>query len=393
MVFEYGMRQVEYLKSKDKRLGEAMDVIGHIEREIEPDLFTSLVQCVVGQQISTAAQRTICQRMRDAYGQITPEAIGGATVEELQAHGISFRKAGYISDFTKKINSGEFDLDALYNKSDDEVIAELSAMKGIGVWTAEMIMTFCMQRPDILSYGDLAIHRGMRMLYHHRNVDRKLFDKYRRRFSPCGSVASLYLWAIAGSAIPGMKDNAPKKARVKIINQEANIMDYTYCLNSPIGALTIASDGESITGLWMESQKYYGSTLGSQQQQSRLPVFELVEQWLNSYFEGGQPDVDLPLAPLGSDFRKAVWAALMDIPYGQTTTYGAIAERLNQQGRRTSARAVGGAVGHNPISIIIPCHRVIGADGSLTGYAGGVEKKIWLLELENALPDNAKKQA
>ena len=124
---------------------------------------------------------------------------------------MTFRKAEYITDFAQKVQNGKFDLEEIWQKPDEEVIRELSSLKGIGVWTAEMILLFCMQRPDVFSYDDLAIQRGLRMLYHHRKIDRKLFAKYRRRFSPYCSVASLYLWAIAGGAIPEMHDYAPKK--------------------------------------------------------------------------------------------------------------------------------------------------------------------------------------
>ena len=124
---------------------------------------------------------------------------------------MTFRKAEYITDFSQKIHDGTFDLQAVWQMPGDEAIRALSSLKGIGVWTAEMILLFCMQRPDVFSYDDLAIQRGLRMLYHHRKIDRKLFEKYRRRFSPYGSVASLYLWAISGGAIPGMRDYAPKK--------------------------------------------------------------------------------------------------------------------------------------------------------------------------------------
>ena len=129
--------------------------------------------------------------------------------------GMSFRKAEYILDNSQKVLSGAFDIHSLHSKSDDDVIKELSALKGIGVWTAEMLMIFCMQRQNILSYGDLAIVRGIRLLYRHRKIDRVLFEKYRRRFSPYGSVASLYLWAIAGGAFPELKDPAPKVIKAK----------------------------------------------------------------------------------------------------------------------------------------------------------------------------------
>lgn len=155
---------------------------------------------------------------------------------------------------------------------------------------------------------------------------------------------------------------------------------------SPLGRLTLASDGASLTGLWLEGQKYYGHTLEKDAARRPAPVFGAVKKWLDAYFRGEAPRVDLPLAPIGSAFRRRVWDILLAIPYGEVTTYGAIARRLAEADGKAgfSAQAVGGAVGHNQISIIIPCHRVVGADGSLTGYAGGIEKKRWLLGLEGA---------
>ena len=211
--FEYGEKEILYLKQRDKLLGEAIDKIGPIERDAGGDLFVSVVNNIVGQQISGAAQTAIWNRMLAALGEITPTTICDTSVDQLQANGISFRKAEYIKTFAANVDNGTLDIDSLYNKTDAEIITELTAIKGIGEWTAEMLMLFSMQRGDILSFGDLAIHRGMRMLYHHRNIDRKLFEKYRRRYSPYGSVASLYLWHISGGAISGMKDYAPKKKK------------------------------------------------------------------------------------------------------------------------------------------------------------------------------------
>lgn len=158
-------------------------------------------------------------------------------------------------------------------------------------------------------------------------------------------------------------------------------MDYIMKYPSPVGELTIASDGENIVGLWLEGQKYFAVTLNGEVTEKELPVFDEARRWLDIYFSGREPQFMLPLAPRGSEFRRTVWAQLLKIPYGETATYGDIAKRL---GGKSSARAVGGAVGHNPISIIIPCHRVVGANGSLTGYAGGVDKKKQLLRLEKA---------
>lgn len=151
---------------------------------------------------------------------------------------------------------------------------------------------------------------------------------------------------------------------------------------SPLGTLTLASDGEAIIGLWIEGQKYFAAGIPTNLPVcDDLPVFLQARDWLDRYFAGKRPAAnELPLAPQGSAFRQSVWRILCEIPYGQTVTYGEIAKRLSCK----SAQAVGGAVGHNPISIIIPCHRVLGGDGSLTGYAGGVERKIWLLRHEGA---------
>lgn len=211
MFFKYGEKEINYLKSRDKLLGAAIEEIGPIERETDSDLFSSVVHHIIGQQISTAAQRTIWERLKKLLLEVSADTVCGCSTEQMQSVGMTFKKAEYIKDFSEKIRSGEFDIEALHEKSDNEVISELSKLKGIGVWTAEMLMIFCMQRPDVLSYGDLAIHRGMRMLYHHRKVDKKLFEKYRRRYAPYGTVAGLYLWAIAGGAAEGMRDYAPVK--------------------------------------------------------------------------------------------------------------------------------------------------------------------------------------
>ncbi|MGI6203851.1 MAG: DNA-3-methyladenine glycosylase family protein [Anaerovoracaceae bacterium] len=211
MYFEYGDREIEYLKDRDPKLGEAIDAIGHVYRPVDPDLFSSVVHQIIGQQISIKAQQTIWERMRKDLGEINAESIDAAGVDRIQSYGTTFIKAGYICDFAGKVLDGSFDIKAVSEMPDDEAVRELTKLKGIGTWTAEMILLFCLQRPDILSFDDLAIIRGMRMIYHHRKVDRKLFEKYRRRYSPYGSVASLYIWEVACGAIPGMKDWAPKK--------------------------------------------------------------------------------------------------------------------------------------------------------------------------------------
>jgi 3-methyladenine DNA glycosylase/8-oxoguanine DNA glycosylase len=208
--FEYGEKEIEWLKTRDPELRAAIERIGPIHRNVSPDLFTALVNTIVGQQISSKALATVWGRMLTLIPEMTPQAIGACSAEELQACGISFRKTAYIKDIANTVLNGELDLHALQTLPDDEVCERLSRLKGIGVWTAEMLMIFSMQRKDVLSWGDLAIIRGLRMLYRHRKITPALFAKYKRRYSPYATVASLYLWAIASGACPGLTNHAPK---------------------------------------------------------------------------------------------------------------------------------------------------------------------------------------
>lgn len=163
-------------------------------------------------------------------------------------------------------------------------------------------------------------------------------------------------------------------------------MNFTHPYSSPLGGITLVSDGISLIGLLFDGQKYFPRTLGQEHKEASLPVFEKACLWLDLYFSGEEPGFTPPLAIKSTEFRRSVWEILRSIPYGGTMTYGEIASKIAQQRNipRMSAQAVGGAVGHNPIALIIPCHRVIGAGGNLTGYAGGLEKKRKLLELEKA---------
>ncbi len=213
MLFKYGKTETDYLKAKDKKLGAVIDRLGHIERNVHTDLFSAVVHSIVGQQISNKALATVWERITTLVGKIDARHLLATGIYQLQSCGIPFKKAENIIDLSNKVSSGEFDLNAIGSMSDEQAIKVLSALKGVGVWTAEMLLLFCLQRPDILSFGDFAIQRGLRMVYHHRRIDRRLFEKYRRRFSPYGSVASLYLWAVSSGAIPEMKDYAPKKKK------------------------------------------------------------------------------------------------------------------------------------------------------------------------------------
>ena len=161
-------------------------------------------------------------------------------------------------------------------------------------------------------------------------------------------------------------------------------MDYTYHYSSPIGGITMASNGESLTGLWFDGQKYFASTLSQRHMEKQLPVFDRTCEWLDLYFSGKGPDFMPHVFMCVSNFRRDVYEILMTIPFGETMTYKEVADLIAKKHRiiSMSAQAVGGAIAHNPISLVIPCHRVIGTNGKLTGYAGGLDKKEWLLNME-----------
>ena len=206
--FAYGENEIAGLKARDKRLGEAIDRIGFIKWQVEPDLFKAVVGSIVAQQISGKAAETVYNRLVALAGDLTPANVARLDRERIQKCGMSMKKAANILDFSRKVVSGEFDVSALPSLSDEEVVSRLSSLRGIGPWTAEMILLFTLQRPDVLSSRDFGILRGMRMLYRHRKMTKAMFERYRRRLSPFGSVASLYFWKIAGGAIPGLTDPA-----------------------------------------------------------------------------------------------------------------------------------------------------------------------------------------
>jgi len=196
-IFEYGQKEIDYLKSKDKKLGAAIDKIGIIKRKVTPDPFEALISSVVGQQISSKAAVTVWNRLVELLGSITPESISQADISKIQVCGMSQRKAGYIKGIAEAAISGEVDFDLLHTMIDEEIIKKLSSLHGVGEWTAEMLLIFSLNRPDVVSYKDLAIRRGMMNLYGLKELPKEKFDRYKKRYSPQGSVASLYLWALS----------------------------------------------------------------------------------------------------------------------------------------------------------------------------------------------------
>jgi len=196
-IFEYGAKEMDYLKGVDNLLGAAIDRIGKIDRIIILELFPTLIFAIIGQQISIKAARTIWARLQERFVTITPEHIATVALVDISQCGMQSKKAAYIKGIAEIVAKGELDLNSLYEMSDEEVIKKLSSLSGIGVWTAEMLLLNSMERPNIISYGDIAIRRGIMNLYGLTELTKEQFAIYKDRYSPYGSVASIYLWRIS----------------------------------------------------------------------------------------------------------------------------------------------------------------------------------------------------
>ena len=197
MFFCYGKAETDYLASRDPVLGAAIDRIGHIDREVFPDLFEALINSIAGQQISGKALATVWARLCAAVGAVTPENLLAAGEERLRACGFSGRKANYMLSAARAVADGALDIHSLVEKDDQEVIRTLTALPGVGRWTAEMLLTFSLERPDVLAYDDFGIRKGMCRLYGLDSVSKAQFAAYRARYAPYATVAALYLWHIA----------------------------------------------------------------------------------------------------------------------------------------------------------------------------------------------------
>ena len=195
--FKYGREEVDYLKSRCKKMAALIDRIGPYQRRVTPDVFVALCRSIIGQQISVKAADTVSGRFTDVVGKITPENILKRRPATLQKCGMSMKKVEYIRGVAKAAQMGDVDYTNLKNLDDVEIIDQLTALNGIGVWTVEMLLIFSLQRPDVISFGDLAIRNSLMKLHGHRKLTKELYCRYKKRYSPYGSTASLYLWALA----------------------------------------------------------------------------------------------------------------------------------------------------------------------------------------------------
>ncbi len=197
-VFEYGQAEMDHLRRQDPLLGAVIDRMGRLERGVDTDRFHTLVSSIVSQQISGRAAETVLERLTARFTGLDPASLAAAPAEELRGCGLSLRKADYIRGLADEVVSGRLDLGALTDLPDDEIVRRLVLLHGVGVWTAEMFLLFSMQRPDVVSWGDFGIRRGMSLLYGFDKMTKEDFERFRRAYTPFGSVASLYLWAVSG---------------------------------------------------------------------------------------------------------------------------------------------------------------------------------------------------
>lgn len=195
--FKYANKEMDYLKERDPILGAAIDRIGFVKREVNPDIFSALISSIISQQISTKAAITVKNRLLELVGEIKPENIIKLDLEEIQKCGMSMRKADYINSIAEAVINKAVDLNNLNKLSDGEVIKELTKLKGVGEWTAEMLLIHSLQRPNVLSFKDLGIRRGLMRLYSLDHISKDGFEVYRNRYSPYNTVASIYLWKIS----------------------------------------------------------------------------------------------------------------------------------------------------------------------------------------------------
>lgn len=362
-IVSYSEKELKELMKKDKKIKSLIEKYGVIERESIPDIFQCIVNSIIGQQISSKAAASIWNRFKEYFGEISYEKICNATIEEIQKLGITTKKSIYIKEIAEKIKDGSLDLEKLKEKNDEEVIKELIKLNGIGVWSAEMIMIFSMGRKDVISYGDLVIVNALKKLYGHEKIDKKLFEEYKKKFSPYNTIVSLYLWTFS--------------------KMEDENMENYFIYDTVIGDLRIESNGKEVTRIEFQNENSGKESSELDDKNKKIMkknyATDLAYKELTEYFKGKRKEFTFPIAPKGTEFQKKVWNALINIPYGETKTYKEIAVDI---GNEKACRAVGLANNRNPLPIVVPCHRVIGSNGKLVGYAGGLNIKEKLLEIE-----------
>lgn len=363
------------------------------------DGFEMATRAILGQQITVKAASTLAGRVAREFGtpikgpipELTcafplPQAFcADDAPARLGEVGVIAQRANAICAIARAMEAGELTL-----RPGADLVAEaarLGSIRGIGDWTVQYVLMRAYDYPDAFLPTDYGVKLAL------PDMKPRELEKLSQPWRPWRSYAVMSMWSVphekpkkeraARSAAAASKRAATTAKRADQRKKEGT-MDFTCTYASPLGDIELAGNGEALIGLWFKGQKYDAATLSpTTQEKPDDPVLARACAWLDAYFEGRDPGEIPPCAPRGSEFRQLVWTKLAEIPYGELATYGDIAKAIEADtGKKRSARAVGGAVGHNPVSIILPCHRVVGASRSLTGYAGGIERKIALLKLE-----------
>ncbi|MTI67820.1 MAG: methylated-DNA--[protein]-cysteine S-methyltransferase [Firmicutes bacterium] len=352
--------EIDHLKNSDENMKKLIDKVGDIDRSYIPNHFLALVNSIVFQQLAYNAANAIWNRLISIYDKVTPENVLNTDNEILRECGLSRTKISYIKNISQAIIDDKINLEKINTLSNEEIINNLTEIKGIGIWTAEMFLIFSLNRKNVLSYKDLGIRKGIKWLYGmKKEPTEKQFSKIKEKFSPYNTLASFYLWEITLKNLHTYDD----------IDSIDNNVTY---LKSPIGLIELQSNKGKIVRLDFVKKKRH--------KEKNDFILEKAKNQLVQYFEGLRRDFTLPLEIKGTNFQTKVWNELKNIPYGETYSYKDIAVNIENE---NACRAVGNANNKNKIPIIIPCHRVIGANGKLVGYGGELWRKEWLLNHEN----------
>ncbi|TDQ00090.1 DNA-3-methyladenine glycosylase II [Halanaerobium saccharolyticum] len=359
---EISQAEIDHLKVKDRRMSDLIEYLGEINRYYTPDPFTSLAQSIVYQQLSGSAADSIWKKVNNILPKLTPEAVAAVPENKLKEAGLSERKVNYLNNLAEAVLENNVQLAKIEELSDEEIIEQLTAVKGIGRWTAEMFLIFSLVRRNVISYHDLGIRKGIQWFYGLKSEPtEKDFKKFERNFSPYNTAASFYIWEITAQNLDQVFKNAGELST-------ANKVAY---YDSPIGLIELqASQGELLRLHFQEVKRY---------QEGEAAVLAAAKKQLDEYFEGERKKFKLPLRIEGTDFQESVWRQLREIPYGATFSYKEVAEAI---GNNKAYRAVGNANNKNSIPVIIPCHRVTASSGKIGGYGAGIWRKKWLLEHE-----------
>lgn len=373
--------KVEHLRESDSRMAQLIERFGYIERNTHRPLFEALVESIVSQQVASAsAERTMRKIVGAVGGSVVPATIASLGREGLRKCGVAARKAEWIVSAAERFETGGFGEEELRELSNEEVVDRLTSLGGVGRWTAEMLLMFSLGREDVLPTGDLGIRKALTVLYGERRLTAKRWAHYRRLFGPYCTIASFYLWAYA--------NNLPKKMAEVTIRPLAfgRLKDrriaYDYYPTSR-GEMLVASTCKGVCRVAFADDReealdelraeFRGATFEQRREECHKQLVRSMER---------KSATDLTLYLQGTPFERKVWREVVRIPYGITASYADIAART---GYTKAYRSVGNAVGANPVAIVIPCHRIIHADGTLGDYNAGAEKKHTLLEREREI--------